>query len=65
MGKIIVSRRERVRAFGTNGSNSAGDVVKMFGPCTTPDKAVPPPPSEAAVLTVPSARMQYPRYTRL
>lgn len=41
-----------------NDSNSASNVVKRFGSCTTPDKVASPPPSEAAVLTVPSARMQ-------
>jgi len=49
---------------GINDSNSAGDVVKGFGCCTTPDRVAPPPPLEAAVLTAPSARTQYVRYTR-
>jgi hypothetical protein len=39
--------------------------VKAFRLGTTPGEAAPPPPSEAAVLTVPSAKMQYPLYTRL
>jgi hypothetical protein len=60
---VMCQRRNKTTAIPPVMWSRSGLLTPVLGPCNILGKAVPPPPSEAAVLAAPSARMKYSLYS--